>query len=275
VTGERPTRFVEHVMGLPVSLALRGRHAADATGRAAWAEAMATLRDVDRVFSTYRQDSFVSRLDRGEVDLTDGPPEVAEVLALGERAARESYGAFRTRLPGPDGRERLDPSGVVKGWAVERAALGLRALAGTDFAFSAGGDMVVRTLDPASPAWRVGVEDPHDPRRVLAVLPVRTGAVATSGTAHRGAHLVDGRTGRPPQGIASVSVVASSLTWADIDATAAYALGRDAADWLRTRPGRTALVVWADGSTTSLAVPGGGYPGVSRSASSPPAARAC
>jgi thiamine biosynthesis lipoprotein len=266
-------------MGMPISLALRGRHAADATGRAAWGEAMATLHDVDRVFSTYRQTSFVSRLDRGEVDLADGPPEVAEVLALGERAARESYGAFRTRLPGPDGRERLDPSGVVKGWAVERAARGLRALEGTDFALSAGGDMVVRTLDPASPAWRIGIEDPHDPCRVVAVLPVRTGAVATSGTAHRGAHLVDGRTGRAPEGVASVSVVASSLTWADIDATAAYALGPEAADWLRTRPGRTALVVWADGTTTSLAVPDRGYAGpgrpLSRCASSPPPARAC
>ena len=266
------SRYVAHVMGMPISLALRGRHAADAAGRDAWAEVVATLRDVDRVFSTWREDSFVSRLDRGEVLLADGPPEVAQVLALGERAAQESYGAFSIRRPGPDGRERLDPSGVVKGWAVERATLALRGLAETDFALSAGGDMVVRTHDPATPAWRVGVEDPHDPGRVLAVLPVRTGAVATSGTAHRGAHLVDARTGLAPRGVASVSVVASSLTWADIDATAAYALGPDAADWLRTRPGRTALVVWADGTTTSLAVPDRT---VRRSAGSPPAARAC
>ncbi len=44
--------------------------------------------------------------------------------------------------------------------------------------------------------------------------------------------------------------VAASLTWADIDATAAYAHGRDAARWLRSRPGRSGLVVWVDGSTT-------------------------
>ncbi len=268
-------RFVEHVMGMPISLALRGRHAADDVGRAAWAEAMATLHDVDRVFSTYRADSYVSRLDRGELLLRDCPLEMAEVLALGARAERESYGAFRTRLPGPDGRERLDPSGVVKGWAVERAARALRALADTDFALSAGGDMVVRTLDPASPPWRVGIEDPHSPDRVLAVLPVRTGAVATSGTAHRGAHLVDGRTGLAPRGVASVTVVAASLTWADIDATAAYALGAGAADWLRSRAGRTALVVWADGTTTSLAVPDAGTPSVSRSGGSPRPAPAC
>ena len=48
-------------------------------------------------------------------------------------------------------------------------------------------------------------------------------------------------------------MIASSLTWADIDATAAYVQGRDAARWLQTRPIRSALVVWADGTTTRLA----------------------
>src|SRR5205085_2187959 len=141
----------------------------------------------------------------------------------------------------------LDPSGVVKGWAVERAAAALDQLPDTDYCLSAGGDLTCRTLDPGGTPWRIGVEDPADPSRVLAVLPVLTGAVATSGTAHRGQHLVDARTGRPPSGVASVTVVARSLTWADIDATAAYAMGPEAARWLETRPGRSGLVVWADG----------------------------
>nr|WP_221634653.1 FAD:protein FMN transferase [Nocardioides luti] len=242
-------------MGMPVSLALRGRHADDDRGREAWAAVMASLREADRVFSTYRPDSFVSRLGRGEIDLASCPVEVTEVLALGRRARHESGDAFTLELPGPDGTVVLDPSGVVKGWAVERASQHLAALPDTDFALSAGGDLVCRTTTEGAGPWQIGIEDPHDPSRVLAVVPVHTGAVATSGTAHRGAHLVDGRTGLAPVGVASVTVIASSLTWADIDATAAYARGRDAADWLRTRPGRSALVVWADGTTESLAVP--------------------
>jgi thiamine biosynthesis lipoprotein len=239
-------------MGMPISLALRGRHADDAAARAAWAAVLDELREVDRVFSTYRADSPVSRLGRGEIGLEDCPPEVAEVLALGATAERDSGGAFSVRLPGPDGREVLDPSGVVKGWAVERAAVHLRALEGTDFCLSAGGDLTCRTLDRAGPPWRIGVEHPADPGQVVAVVPVRTGAVATSGTAHRGQHLVDARTGRPPSGVASVTVIAGSLTDADIDATAAYAQGPDAARWLETRPGRSGLVVWADGTTTTV-----------------------
>jgi FAD:protein FMN transferase len=243
-------RRVGQVMNLPVSLAVRGRHADDDQGRAAWAAVMATLREADAVFSTWRPDSHISRLGRGELALADCPPEVAEVLALGELAERQSGGAFGIRRVGPGGEAVLDPTGVVKGWAVERAADHLRALDSTDFCLSAGGDMACRTLDPAAAPWRIGIEHPHDPSRLVAVVPVATGAVATSGTAHRGHHLVDARSGRPPTGVASVTVVAASLTWADIDATAAYAHGQDAARWLRTRPGRSALVVWADGSTT-------------------------
>jgi thiamine biosynthesis lipoprotein len=253
---DRPTaRYVEHVMGMPISLALRGRHADDAAGRAAWAAVMDSLREADRVFSTYRPDSVISRLGRGELDLAGCPPEVTEVLALGERAERESGGAFRIRRTGADGAPVLDPSGVVKGWAAQRAAAHLEALPGTDFCLSAGGDISCRALDPAGPPWRIGIEHPHDPSTLVATVPVITGAVATSGTAHRGAHIVDGRTGRPPVGVASVTVVTGSLTWADIDATAAYAHGPEAAAWLSGRAGRTGLVVWADGSTSLVEGP--------------------
>ena len=178
-------RYVEHVMGLPFSLALRGRHAADARGAAAWQAAVAVLREADQVFSTYRTDSVVSRLGRGEITLAgcsgDVAAQVAEVLALGAAAERASGGAFAVRRGGA-----LDPSGVVKGWAAERAAAHLLALPDTDFCLSAGGDVTCRTLDPAARPWRIGIEDPHDTGRLVAVVPVHTGAVATSGTARRG-----------------------------------------------------------------------------------------
>jgi thiamine biosynthesis lipoprotein len=241
-------RRVEQVMGLPVSLALRGRHAGGRRAREAWAESVAILREADRVFSSYREDSFVSRLRRGEIRVEDCPPEVREVLALGEAARVASGGAFDVRRTGVDGARVLDTDGVVKGWAVQRAVAAFDGLEDTDVCLSAGGDMACRVRDPEGKPWRIGIEDPHDPGRVVAVVPVRTGAVATSGTAHRGAHIVHGLTGAVPTGVASVTVVADDLTWADIDATAAFAQGRDALAWLRTRPGRAGLVVWQDGT---------------------------
>ncbi len=250
---ERPvlpvSRRVVQLMGMPVSLALRGRHHDDAAADRAWAAALEQLHEVDRVFSTYRADSWVSRLDRGEVTLADCPPSVAEVLALGEQARVQSAGAFDVHRPDAAGRRVLDPSGVVKGWAVQRAAAAFDGLDLTDVCLSAGGDMVCRTRAPGSPGWRIGIEDPADPSRVVAVVPVIDGTVATSAATHRGGHVTHGRTGAVPSRVASVTVVGPDLTWADIDATAAFALDGEALRWLRTRSGRHGLVVGTDGRT--------------------------
>lgn len=246
-------RYVEHAMGMPINLALRGRHIDDRKAKAAWAEVMRQLREIDETFSTFKPNSFISRLNRSDITLHDCPPEVAEVLALGERARRESGGAFNIHLPGPDGKLMLDPNGVVKGWAVDKASATLAALPATDFCLSVGGDMTCRTLEDANPPWRVGIEDPADPGRVLAVVPIHNGGVATSGTARREQHLQDARTGGRPAVVASVTVVAPTVTWADIDASTGYVLGRNAAEWLATRPGRSAVVVWNDGTITTVA----------------------
>ncbi len=256
VTHDRPAappayRRVEHVMGMPVSLAVRGPYAGGERTEQAWQDALAVLREADRVFSTWRSDSVISRLGRGELELDACPPEVQEVLALAEQARVESRGAFDVRRPGPDGTLLLDPSGVVKGWAVQRAADAMD-LPETDLCLSAGGDLVCRTRVPGSEGWRIGVEDPRDPSRLVATIPVRNGAVATSGLAHRGAHIVDPRTGATPTTLASVTVVGPDLTWADIDATAAFALGEEGPDWLRAR-GRTGLVVRPDGTAEPFA----------------------
>lgn len=243
---QRVHREVEHVMGMPISLALRGRHAGTADGASAWAAALAELHEADAVFSTYRADSWISRLARGEVTLDDCPAVVSEVLDLGEKARRASAGAFDVHRRDAGGRPVLDPSGVVKGWAAQRAAAPLLALDDTDVCLSAGGDMVCVVADPDRPAWRVGIEDPRAFERIVAVVPVRNGAVATSGASRRGAHVVDARTGLAPTGLASVTVVARDLTWADIDATCTLALGRDGESWLRARPGRSAVLVRDD-----------------------------
>jgi thiamine biosynthesis lipoprotein len=245
-------RRVEHVMGLPVTLALRGRHTTDDAADGAWCRVVDSLHEADRVFSTYRDDSEVSRINHGELSLDDASPIVREVLCLGDEAKRASGGAFDVWRTDDSGFVSLDPSGIVKGWAVDRAATRLHDLDDTDFCLSAGGDMVCRTVVPGAEPWRIGLEDPHEPQRLLGVVPLANGAVATSGTAHRGQHLVDARTGLAPDGVASVTVITASLTWADIDATAAYAHGTDAARWLETRPDRTALVVWPDGTTTTV-----------------------
>ncbi|PAM98603.1 thiamine biosynthesis protein [Streptomyces sp. Alain-F2R5] len=215
-------RRVEHVMGFPVSLRVDDpdvpEEAADAVFR--W------LREVDARFSPFRDDSEVSRLERGEVARVSA--DLGEVLDLCEAYRVATGGAFDVRLPG----RGLDPGAVVKGWSVQRAAGLLRAAGARRFCLNAGGDVVV-----AGGPWRVGVRHPEDAGRLCTVLEVADGAVATSARYERGDHIVDGRTGRPATGLLAVTVVAPTLTEADTVATAAFAMGADGVEWAAARDG--------------------------------------
>ncbi|TGB01344.1 FAD:protein FMN transferase [Streptomyces palmae] len=194
--------------------------------------AVAWLHQVDAVFSPYRPDSAVSRLDRGETTVGECDPLVAEVLTLCERAERTTNGCFSTRAGG-----RLDPSGLVKGWAVERAAHLLYAAGARNTCVNGGGDL--QLTGEASPGvpWRVGIADPLRPGRLLTVVTGRDLAVATSGTAERGLHVHDPRTGAPARHLLSATVIGPSLTWADTYATAALVMGPAAEAWIGSVPG--------------------------------------
>jgi FAD:protein FMN transferase len=250
-----PTRraWVDQVMGMPVSIHLRGT--ADPGRRQAAVDAVfAELRTVDRIFSTYRDGSDISRLRRGEVTVERCDPLVAEVAALCERATRATAGYFDAWRPGPDSVIRFDPTGLVKGWAVERATRHLADLGADDYYLNAGGDIALgRAAEPGEPApgWRIAVEDPDQAGAVVAVLQLAEGAVATSGTAHRGQHIVDPHSGQPVAALRSVTVTGPSLLWADVLATAAFARGTDAIWWFAWPPGYDALAIAPDGRTTA------------------------
>ena len=141
----------------------------------------AELHRVDEVFSTYRPTSEISLLRRGLLPPELARPEVHDVLDLCAQACRLTGGFFDADLPQADGRRLLDPSGLVKGWAVERASRRLDVLDGLDWIVNAGGDIVGRATH--GQPWRVAIEDPRERTRLLRVLPLRHGAVATSGTA--------------------------------------------------------------------------------------------
>ena len=238
-------------MGMPVSVHLRGEGARSETADARVQAAFDELRAVDVLFSPYRPDSQVSAIDRGELAVADAHPLVREVVDLCRTAASLTGGAFdawRQVEGAPPGTTRFDPTGLVKGWAVQRAADHLGAGLGCDVAVNAGGDVAAHRGTRAVAPWRVGVEDPSDPTRVLAVLPLVTGGVATSGTAHRGRHLTDPATGSAADDtLVSVTVTGPSLLWADVLATAAFVAGEGALGLVAAVPGYQALVVARDG----------------------------
>ncbi|MDR8407275.1 FAD:protein FMN transferase [Nonomuraea sp. 3-1Str] len=241
------TRHAEHVMGTVFSFDVRG----DGDHRDGIGRAVAWLRHVDAVFSTYRPDSPVSRLGRGEIGLTSCPAEVAEVLALCARVERDSGGYFTAHPPGG----RLDPSGLVKGWAIERASDLLTAAGLPRHSVNGGGDVQLGAEPEPGRPWRVGVAAPptaagRPADGALATVVAGAGlAVATSGTAERGHHIVDPHTGRPATALASITLAGPRLTTVDAYATAAFAMGEAARDWVEDMEDLEALAVTAAGQT--------------------------
>jgi thiamine biosynthesis lipoprotein len=236
---------VEQIMGLPVSVLARGGAAHSQQAAAAVRGLFDELAGVDAVFSPYREGSQVSKLARGEVELADCNAEVREVVA-GCQEARELTGGLFDATP-PDG--RWDPSGLVKGWAVERATRRLLDAQDVDWCVNAGGDVAV--VCPSNVPFTVGIQDPFDPGRVVAALPCSGGGVATSGTAARGAHLYDPRTGADVAPLASVTVAGPSLTTADVLATAAFVAGESALSLIGTFRGYEALQIDLEGDLSA------------------------
>ena len=273
-------RHAEPVMGTVVSFDVP---AAAVVGGSLEA-AVRWLHWVDRIFSPYRPDSDVSLLAAAEVTVDGCAPEVAEVISACT-AVRLCSGGYFTAAPGGV----FDPSGYVKGWAVERAAAILSAAGSTSHLVNGGGDVQCvggrpRTALglsaasssetssglaagpssglPAGPSaglsgeepWRVGIADPFHRGRLALVVEAAGSAVATSGIAERGAHIIDPRLGQPATGLASLTVVGPSLALADAYATAAFAMGpARARDWAESLPGYEAYAITENGDTWQTA----------------------
>ena len=197
---------------------------------------------VDATFSTYRADSDVSRFGRGETELADCAPELAEVIGQCRRLSEQSGGYF-TAWPGG----RFDPSGLVKGWSIEHAATMLTAVGHTPVSVNGAGDVQCAGEPEPGRPWRIGIADPLRPGALAAVVAGRDFAVATSGTAERGPHIINPHTGLPATELASVTVVGPRVTSADAYATAAFAMGPAVRDWVESLDGYEALAITPDG----------------------------
>lgn len=207
----------------------------------------AAFDELDRaetVFSPFRADSAVCRIRRDELHPLDAGAEVVEVLDACTWLDHASGGAFRSNDPRTG---LLDPSGYVKGWAAERASYHLRAAGLRSWFLGVGGDVQVCGRRHDGQPWRVAIADPGCVGRMRAAIDVCDAAVATSGTAARGPHLWDGRTGKATDPVASMTVVGPHLSWADAFATAAFPMGEAGVRWVQRFVGYCALAVTHDG----------------------------
>lgn len=246
-TASGRTVHVEEVMGTIVSFDVRDSAPASTAVR----EACDWLHEVDHTFSTYRDDSAISRIDRGELLVADAGRDVEHVLAACARLHRETNGAFDIHAAG-----RLDPSAYVKGWAVQRAAAVLEGHCLRHFQINAGGDVVVRgDAGPPGEGWRIGVRHPRQPARLAAVTRLRDASIATSASYERGDHIGAPAARGSAAEAASVTVVAEDLGWADGWSTALFAAGAERLALLESHREIEGLLIVGDVMTLSSGFP--------------------
>lgn len=233
-------RRVERAMGTMISLYLPDGGA----GSPAVNAAFDWFHQVDDRFSPFKPDSEVSRVMRGRVPLSEVSADLAEVLEIADAVEALSGGAFDIRGHREDGRP--DPTGVVKGWSVDRAGA-ILAAAGIDrFFISAGGDVLVHGGQEWAVPWKVGIAHPFAPDAVALVLQGIDLAVATSGTTERGQHITDPHSGAAATEFLTVTVAGPDLARADAYATAAFAMGTEGLRWVEALPGYYAAGITHD-----------------------------
>jgi FAD:protein FMN transferase len=230
---------VEHIMGMPVVVDVRDEE----FDENALEQMFDWLRFADATFSTYKEDSEITRVNRGELAVAAAHPDVREVLDRCEALRDETDGYFDLRAAGGDA---IDPSGLVKGWAVDRAASILDGAGVRNYAVNVAGDMRLRGRAVPEPCWSVGIQHPLEHNAIAAVVEATDLAVATSGAYARGEHVIDPHTRRPPVGVLSVTITGPELATADAYATAAFAMGEAGTHWTARLHGYEAMTILAD-----------------------------
>jgi len=205
------------IMGMPVILEVIDSWV---TGKT-FDEVFAYFEYVDRKFSTYKDESEISLLNRQEITLEESSEDMQAIFMLAEQTRQETDGYFDIARNG-----KYDPSGIVKGWAIYNAAEILRQAGFKNYYVDAGGDIQVSGKNDKGQDWRVGIQSPFNPKEIVKVVSLQDCGMATSGTYVRGQHIYNPKDCEQPiTEIVSLTVIGPDIYEADRFATAAFAMG--------------------------------------------------
>ncbi len=214
------------IMGMPISVEIT-----DAQTNQPFDKVFAYFKEIDNRYSTYKPGSEISRINTG-LTKDQWSAETVAVLQLCEETKRLSDGYFDISKHG-----YIDPSGLVKGWAINNAADMLKTMGYSNFYIEAGGDIQVAGSNGYGRRWRVGIRNPFNISQIIKIIEVTDVGIATSGTYIRGEHIYNPKDGYShPSGIKSLTVIAPNVYEADRFATSAFAMGRSGMNFIRALP---------------------------------------
>ncbi len=230
------------LMGMPITVEVLGADVSPALLDSVFAY----FDTVDRKFSTYKEDSEISRINRHELTLAEVSADMVEVFGLSEEM-REATGGFFNIWHGGG----YDPSGLVKGWAIDKAARMIQRQGFMDYYVEAGGDIQAAGKNKQGRDWRVGIRSPFNLAEIVKVLTITDRGVATSGTYARGQHIYNPKDASAILNkIVSLTVIGPDIYQADCYATAAFAMGAEGIDFIESLEGFEGYSIDQDGLAT-------------------------
>lgn len=232
------------IMGMPIEIEIVGD---DARTKETLENAFAYLVAVDNRFSTYKDDSEISRLNRGELSQDEMSEQMREVFVLGEQTKRETGGYFDITRPDGD----IDPSGIVKGWAIANTAKRIREAGHERYFVNAGGDIAAEGANEKGEPWSVGIRHPFNTNEIVKVVYPRGKGIATSGSYIRGDHIYNPHApDEKLRDVVSITVIGPDVLGADRFATAAFAMGKRGIVFIENLPGFEGYAIDAQGIAT-------------------------
>jgi thiamine biosynthesis lipoprotein len=203
-------------------------------------QAFDCLREVDARFSTYKPDSEISKINRGEISEDIWSGEMKEVFDLSELTRVETNNFFNIKNQAGE----YDPSGLVKGWSIHKAADILRGRGVKNFMVDIGSDIEVSGQNSDGEPWAIGIRNPFKVDEVVKVVYLSDMGIATSGKYAKGEHIYNPNNFSDNlDEVSSVTVIACDVYEADRFATAVFAMGREGINFLEERDGLEGYII--------------------------------
>lgn len=201
---------------------------------------------VDETFSTYKEGSEISRINRGELAILESSQDMQEVFRLSEETKIATKGYFDIQTPSG----LFDPSGLVKGWAIRNAARLLDDEGYMNFFVDVGGDVELRGLNHRGEPWSLGIKNPFDESELVKVVFLSNAGIATSGTYIRGNHIYNPLQKGTLEEVVSLTVIGPDVYEADRFATSAFAMGIQGIYFIEALHGFEGYMIDASGQGT-------------------------
>jgi len=229
------------IMGMPVTIVI-----VDDSAKAEDIENVFDyLRKIDGKFSPYKPTSELSKINRKEIDKKNYSEEMKKILHLAQKTKLQTSNYFNIRKPD----NSIDPSGIVKGYAIHEGANILREKGYKNFYVEIAGDIEVVGLNNKE-KWKVGIENPFNRQEIVKVVYLSNKSIATSGTYIRGTHIYNPVTQKNSDEIVSVSIIADNVYEADRFATAVFAMGKKGMEFVEKKKGIEAYMILKNKTAT-------------------------